>query len=316
MKKDRISIGTRGSKLALYQAEWVRSEIQRRHPETEIKISKIKTTGDKILDVPIAKIGGKGLFIKEIEEALLRGEVDVAVHSMKDIPTDLPEGLHIAAVCEREDPRDAFVSRIHDSGFRIHSFRELPHGATVGTSSLRRSCQLRHIRPDLKIVQLRGNLDTRLRKLDEGQFDAIIVAVAGMKRLGFSERVTETLEPTTCLPAIGQGAIGIECRTDDEPINTIVGALDHKGTSVATSAERAFLKRLEGGCQVPIAAYARIENSLLVIDGLVGSITGEKLVRGHMAVRPEGAEAIGVKLAEDLLSRGAREILAEVYQVS
>jgi hydroxymethylbilane synthase len=328
-KINRIIIGTRGSKLALYQAEWVKSELQRLSPEIEVSLNKIKTTGDMILDVPLAQVGGKGLFVKEIEEAILRNDVDIAVHSMKDVPTDFPPGLHLSAICKREDPRDAFVSQIQNSKFKIQNFKGLPHGATVGTSSLRRSCQLSHLRPDLNIVQLRGNLDTRLRKLDEGQFDAIILAAAGIKRLGLQDRITEILPFKVSLPAIGQGAIGIECRINDEIINEIVGVLDHEETSIAVRAERAFLKRLEGGCQVPIAAYARIisqqspppindsslvtGHSLLVMDGLVGSIDGKRIVRGHIEGRPENSESFSIKLAEDLLSRGAREILSEVY---
>jgi hydroxymethylbilane synthase len=348
MKRNRISIGTRGSKLALYQAEWVKTELQKMNPGIEINLMKIKTTGDKVIDVPLAKIGGKGLFVKEIEEALLRHEIDLAVHSIKDVPTDLPEGLHLAAICKRENPRDALIiskklkvnsdqltpplppfNKGGHGGINKSLLYELPEGSKVGTSSLRRSCQLRNIRPDLKIAQLRGNLDTRLRKLDEGQFDAIIVAVAGMKRLGFMERITEILEPEICLPAIGQGAIGIECRVDDKSINTIVGALNHKGTAISVRAERAFLRRLGGGCQVPIAAYARIVNNpptsplvkggkeeLLIMDGLVASITGRRVIKSHMEGRPEKPESLGIILAEDLLARGAREILAEVYQVS
>ncbi|MFZ6017384.1 MAG: hydroxymethylbilane synthase [Nitrospirota bacterium] len=332
MKKNEVTIGTRGSKLALWQAEWIKSEIQRINPNLEVELNRIKTTGDKILDVPLAKVGGKGLFVKEIEEALLRGEVDIAVHSMKDVPTDLPEGLHIATVCEREDPRDALITKVQSSKFKVQSFKDLPNGATIGTSSLRRSCQLRHLRPDLNITQLRGNLDTRLRKLDEGQFDAIIVAVAGVKRLGWSERITEILEPEISLPAIGQGAIGIECRINDESMNDIVAPLNHKETSICVRAERAFLKRLGGGCQVPIAAYATIEQksrrpeeqkditsellnfrtSTLIIDGLVGSISGHRIIRGRLQGRPEEAEALGIKLAEDLLAQGAREILKEI----
>jgi hydroxymethylbilane synthase len=333
--KKRIIIGTRGSKLALWQAEWVRLELQRMSPGLEIELKKIKTTGDKILDVPLAKVGGKGLFVREIEEALLRGDVDIAVHSMKDVPTELPEGLHLGAICKREDPRDALISQISNLKSQISKFKDLPRGATIGTSSLRRSCQLQHLRPDLKIIQLRGNLDTRLRKLDEGKFDAIIVATAGVKRLGLSTRITEILGPEISLPAIGQGAIGIECRINDKFINNIIAPLNHPDTSICVRAERAFLKRLGGGCQVPIAAYARIsppthpspsrgegkgggENlssdiCVLIIDGLVGSISGDKIIRGHMEGRLEEAEALGINLAEDLLSRGAREILAEVY---
>jgi len=315
-KKNRICIGTRGSKLALWQAEWVKSEIQHLHSEIEISLIKIKTTGDMILDVPLAKIGGKGLFVKEIEEAILRHKVDMAVHSMKDVPTELPEGLHLAAICRREDPRDALITKVQSSKFKVQSFKDLPHGATVGTSSLRRLCQLKNIRPDLKIVQLRGNLDTRIRKLDEGQFDAIIVAVAGVKRLGLAYRITEILEPEICLPAIGQGAIGIECRVDDKVINTILGALNHQETSISVRAERALLRKLGGGCQVPIAAYARIEDGRVIMDGLVGSITGERVIKSHAEGKLEDHERLGTNLAEDLLSRGAKEILAEVYQIS
>ncbi len=312
-KMDRIYIGTRGSKLALWQAEWVRRELQNIYPEIEIILVKIKTTGDNILDVPLAKIGGKGLFVKEIEEAILKHKVDMAVHSMKDVPTELPEGLHLAAICEREDPRDALIAKIQDSRFKIQNFQDLPSGAVIGTSSLRRSCQLKHVRPDFKIVQLRGNLDTRIRKLDEGQFDAIVAAVAGLKRLGMTHRITEILQPDISLPAIGQGAIGIECRIDDKAINSMVGFLNHQETSISLKAERAFLKRLGGGCQVPIAAFCRIECGKVIMDGLVGSITGEKIIKGHIEGRPEDVEALGIKLAEDLLERGAEEILAEAY---
>ena len=331
-KINKISIGTRGSKLALWQAEWVKAEIQTIDPGIDVRLIKIKTTGDMILDVPLAQVGGKGLFVKEIEEAILRNDVDIAVHSMKDVPTDFPVGLHLSAICEREDPRDAFISQIQNTKYKIQNFKGLPNRATLGTSSLRRSCQLCHLRPDLDIVQLRGNLDTRLRKLDEGQFDAIILAAAGVKRLGLQNRITEILPFEVSLPAIGQGAIGIECRADDEIINKIVGALNHKETSIAVRAERAFLRKLEGGCQVPIAAYARIEHraegkeqraqndsslvtrhSLLIMDGLVGSVDGKRLVRGHIEGKPEDYKSLGLRLAEDLLSRGAKEILAEVY---
>lgn len=307
-KMKRILIGTRGSKLALWQSEWVSSEIKKLRPDIEVSLVKIKTTGDKILDVPLAKVGGKGLFVKEIEEALLRGDIDLAVHSMKDVPTDLPSGLHLAAICKREDPRDAFISLRPG----VKGIDDLPQGAVVGTSSLRRSCQLLSRRPDLRIIQLRGNLDTRLRKLDEGHFDAIIVAAAGVKRLGLEERITSILPPEVSLPAIGQGAIGIECRVDDEFINNLLSPLNDPETSLCVRAERAFLKILEGGCQVPIAAYARIEGSL-IMDGLVGSLSGDKLIRGHLEGSPEECELIGKSLAEYILSRGAKEILDEVY---
>lgn len=307
MKK--VSIGTRGSKLALWQAEWVSSEIKKLRPDIEVSLVKIKTTGDKILDVPLAKVGGKGLFVKEIEEALLRKEIDLAVHSMKDVPTDLPAGLHLAAICKREDPRDAFITTRSE----IKNIDDLPKGAVVGTSSLRRSCQLLNRRPDLKIVQLRGNLDTRLRKLDEGQFDAIILASAGIRRLGLEKRISGIIPTDLSLPAIGQGAIGIECRIDDGFINDLLSPLNDYETSVCVKSERAFLKRLEGGCQVPIAAYARIDSGSLKMDGLVGSLSGDRLIRGHIEGRPEECEELGIKLGEHILSKGAKEILDEVY---
>jgi hydroxymethylbilane synthase len=266
MTKRKIVIATRGSKLALWQAEWIKAELEKINPGIGIDLNKIKTTGDKILDVPLAQVGGKGLFVKEIEEAILRGEADLAVHSMKDVPTELPEGLHLSAICKREDPRDAFITAVSSQQSavsrqkKIKYFKELPQGANVGTSSLRRICQLLNKRPDLKISQLRGNVDTRIRKLDEGQFDAIILAAAGVKRLGRAEKITEILPPEISLPAVGQGAIGIECRVDDEFINNLLKNLNHKETSVCVRAERAFLKKLEGGCQVPIAAYARLRS--------------------------------------------------------
>ncbi|MBI5205354.1 MAG: hydroxymethylbilane synthase [Nitrospirae bacterium] len=330
MAKKKIIIGTRGSKLALWQAEWVKSELLKLNPGLTIELNKIKTTGDKILDVPLAKVGGKGLFVKEIEEAILRGEADIAVHSMKDVPTDFPMGLHLAVICKREDPRDAFITAVSSqqsavSKNKIKRFKDLPKGATVGTSSLRRACQLLSIRRDLKISQLRGNLDTRLRKLDEGQFDAIILAAAGVKRLGWAERITEVIEPEISLPAIGQGAIGIECRVADDFINKLISPLNHSETSVCVRAERACLKKLEGGCQVPIAAHAKLigsqknstirnpQSELLVMDGLVGSVSGDRIIKSHIEGSPKDAESLGLKLAEDLLSKGAKEILDEVY---
>ncbi len=310
----RITIGTRGSKLALWQAEFVKTQLQKLSPDLGIEIRKIKTTGDKILDVPLAQVGGKGLFVKEIEEALLRYEADIAVHSMKDVPTDFPDGLHLAVVCEREDPRDAFISKTQNTKSKIQNFRSLPNGAKIGTSSLRRSCQLLSLRPDLKIEQLRGNLDTRLRKLDEGQFDAIILAAAGMKRLGLQDRITEILLLDISLPAIGQGAVGIECRVNDEWVNNLISALNHPETFVCVKAERAFLKKLEGGCQVPIAAHARLKDGRIVIQGLVGSISGEKIIKGYSEGEPGHAENLGIALAEEILSKGAKEILDEVYR--
>jgi hydroxymethylbilane synthase len=306
--KDTIVIGTRGSKLALWQAEWVKSEIEKRNPSLRVELRKIKTTGDKILDVPLAQVGGKGLFVKEIEESLLRGESDLAVHSMKDMPTILPDGLHIGSILIREDPRDAFITKDGKG-----TFRGLHEGANVGTSSLRRSCQLLSARPDLKITSLRGNLDTRLRKLDEGQFDAIILAAAGVKRLGFEKRITEVLDVEMSLPAIAQGAVGIECRADDEFINSLIGPLTHVETATCVAAERAFLKKLEGGCQVPIAAHATLKGDALAIEGLVGSVSGDRIIKGRREGKAEDAEALGVSLAEELLGKGADKILAEVY---
>ncbi len=333
MKKNhKVIIATRGSKLALWQAEWVKAELEKRYSDIRIELKKIKTTGDKILDVPLAKVGGKGLFVKEIEESLLRKDADLAVHSMKDVPVDLPDGLHIAAVCKREDPRDALLTQIRNSKFEIRNFRDLPNGAKVGTSSLRRACQLLNIRPDLNITQLRGNLDTRIRKLDEGQFDAIIVAAAGVKRLGLSHRITEILGAEISLPAIGQGAVGIECRIKDEVINKMIEPLNHTETAVCVRSERAFLRKLEGGCQVPIAGHARLENRsqntehrqkkvcslgsglcVLIIDGLVGSISGDRIIKDSIEGNPDNAEQLGTKLAEMLISEGAGKILAEVY---
>ncbi|GAB4388870.1 MAG: hydroxymethylbilane synthase [Thermodesulfovibrionales bacterium] len=307
MPKKKVIIATRGSKLALWQAEWVRSQILGLDSSLQVELLKIKTTGDKITDVPLAKVGGKGLFVKEIEEAMLRGEADLAVHSMKDVPTVLPDGLHLAAILVREDPRDAFISR------KARSFKELPEGATVGTSSLRRACQLKSARPDLNIVSLRGNLDTRLRKLDEGQFDAIILASAGVKRLGFEARITEVLEAGVSLPAIGQGAVGIECRRDDKYINGLIAPLNHGETATCVRAERACLKKLEGGCQVPIAAHARLVEGRIVMEGLVSSVSGDRIIRCRMEGPSGDPAALGTAVADDLLSKGAREILAEVY---
>jgi hydroxymethylbilane synthase len=325
MMSKRITIGTRGSKLALWQAEFVKTHLQKLSPDLGIEIRKIKTTGDKILDVPLAQVGGKGLFVKEIEEALLRYEADIAVHSMKDVPTDFPDGLHLPVVCEREDPRDALILnkklRIKSEELKVKSGKlkpslifSLPQNAKIGTSSLRRSCQLLSLRPDLKIEQLRGNLDTRLRKLDEGQFDAIILAAAGMKRLGLQDRITEILPPDISLPAIGQGAVGIECRVNDEWVNNLISALNHPETFLCVKAERAFLKKLEGGCQVPIAAHARLKDGRIVMHGLVGSISGEKIIKGYSEGEPGHAETLGIALAEEILSKGAKEILDEVYK--
>jgi hydroxymethylbilane synthase len=318
MKTDRLTIGTRGSKLALWQAEFVKTKLQKLSPGLRIEIQKIKTTGDKILDVPLSQVGGKGLFVKEIEEALLRRKADIAVHSMKDVPTDFPDGLHLSVVCEREDPRDALIInnkvKVTSEKLKPSLIFSLPKNAKIGTSSLRRSCQLLSLRPDLKVEQLRGNLDTRLRKLDEGQFDVVILAAAGVKRLGWQDRITEILSPEISLPAIGQGAIGIECRMNDEWVNKLIAALNHPETFICVKAERAFLRKLEGGCQVPIAAHARLADERIIMHGLVGSISGDRIIKSSIEGDLENAETLGVTLAEELLFKGAKEILDEVYK--
>lgn len=306
MRKE-IRIGTRGSALALWQAEWVKSELEKKYPGMTVSLIKIKTTGDKILDVPLAKVGGKGLFVKEIEEAMLENEIDIAVHSMKDVPTFFPNGLHLSCITRREDPRDALLSR---GGV---AFNGLPKGANIGTSSLRRQAQLMHVRPDFVIHQLRGNVDTRLRKLKEGQYDAIILAAAGVKRLGLAENVTEYLDPETSLPAIGQGALGIECRVDDRDLNDLIGFFNHPESRTCVTGERALLRRLEGGCQVPIACYGRMKGGELYLTGLVGSVDGKRIIKESIQGPPDSAEKIGVTLAESLLKRGADVILREVY---
>jgi hydroxymethylbilane synthase len=302
-----LVIGTRGSKLAVWQAEWVLTRLRELEPGLSVSLKRIKTTGDKILDAPLATIGGKGLFVKEIEEALARGEIDLAVHSMKDVPTRLPEGMEILAVTEREDPRDVLISR---SGL---SLERLPKGARIGTSSLRRQAQLLHLRPDLTIVMLRGNLDTRLRKLDEGEYDAIVLAAAGLRRLGLSGRATEYLPPELSLPAIGQGALGLEGRSDDRFVRDLAMRLDHQPTRTAVMAERALLERLEGGCQIPIAAHATIAGGTLSLIGLVAAVNGRRLVRDSMDGPAQEARRIGILLAERLLAQGGGEILKEIY---
>ena len=304
-----IRLGSRGSQLALWQAEHIRSGIERRTGRP-VEITKIKTTGDMILDVPLARVGGKGLFVKEIEEALLGGRIDLAVHSMKDVPTDLPDRLVIAAITRREDPRDAFLSR------RYPRLEELPAGARVGTSSLRRQTQLLGLRPDLRIESLRGNLDTRIRKMEEGLFDAVILAAAGIRRLGWEAKITQYLPPEVSLPAIGQGALGIEIRRDDPETLETVSFLNDRETACAVRAERGFLKRLEGGCQVPIASFGRTEGETIFLEGLVGRPDGSQILRARAKGSVSDPESLGVELAEDLLRRGAKEILDEVYRTA
>lgn len=302
-----LILGTRGSKLALCQTEWFQSHIHQVAPEVRVTLRKIQTTGDKIVDVPLAKIGGKGLFVKEIEEALIDGTIDLAVHSMKDIPAQLPEGLDILCVPPREDARDALISR---DG---RSFKDLPQGARVGTASLRRQAQLLNARPDLGIEMLRGNLDTRLRKLKEGQFDAIVLAAAGLRRLAWAHEITEYLDPAVSLPAIGQGVLGIEGRSDDHFARSILERLNDPATEAPVTAERAFLHRLEGGCQVPIAGYATLSGETLSLEGLVASVDGKTVIRDRVQGESREAYALGVRLADLLLARGGDRILREIY---
>jgi hydroxymethylbilane synthase len=305
-----LKIGTRGSQLALYQANWVREKLVEAHPDLTVTLITIKTTGDKIQDAPLAKIGGKGLFVKEIEEALIQKRVDLAVHSIKDVPTELPGELHLSAITRREDPRDVFISK------NRKKLGELPHGAKIGTSSLRRQAQLLHFRGDFELIPFRGNLDTRLKKLEKMNLDGIVLAMAGVKRLGFESKIAEIIPVEISLPAIGQGALGIETRKGDQEVEERIHFLNDPPSAIAVSAERAFLKRLEGGCQVPIAAFAQVIDGNLRIDGLVGTIDGKRLIKHHLEGPIDQAESLGAKLAEMLLRKGAKEILEEVYQRS
>lgn len=302
-----VRIATRQSPLALWQAEYVKSRLLQLHPDLSVELVKMVTKGDKILDTPLAKVGGKGLFVKELETGMLEGEADIAVHSMKDVPVEFPEGLMLAVICEREDPRDAFVSNT------IASIEVLPQGAVVGTSSLRRQCQLRAWRPDLEIRDLRGNVNTRLNKLDNGDYDAIILASAGLIRLGFQDRIKHPIDTSVSLPAIGQGAVGIECRVNDERILSLIEPLNHTETCTCVIAERAMNHKLEGGCQVPIAGFAQLEDWKLTMRGLVGRPDGKEVISGEVQGHADQAEQLGIQLAEDLLSRGAKAILDEVY---
>ncbi|TBU89057.1 hydroxymethylbilane synthase [Stutzerimonas kirkiae] len=302
-----IRIATRKSALALWQAEYVKARLQAAHPEVSVSLVPMVSRGDKLLDAPLAKIGGKGLFVKELETALLEGEADIAVHSMKDVPMDFPEGLGLYCICEREDPRDAFVSN------RYENLAALPQGSVVGTSSLRRQAQLLARRPDLEIRFLRGNVNTRLAKLDAGEYDAIILAAAGLIRLGFAERIRSSISAEQSLPAGGQGAVGIECRSDDTELHALLAYLDHAPTALRVTAERAMNKHLNGGCQVPIACYAVIENEQLWLRGLVGQPDGRLLLRAEQHAPLEQAEALGIRVAEALLAQGAGAILQAVY---
>ena len=307
MAKKIIRIATRKSPLALWQAEHVAERLNKFFPEVQTELVKMVTQGDKILDAPLAKIGGKGLFVKELELGILEGSADIAVHSMKDVPVEFPEGLHLSAILNREDPTDAFVSN------KYSSLAELPADAKIGTSSLRRQCQIKEKFPDAEILSLRGNVNTRLAKLDAGEYDAIILASAGLKRLGMTERITECLDTSTSLPAIGQGAIGIECRKDDSDTNVILKSLHDEQTSIRIIAERAMNARLQGGCQVPIAGFAEIQGGQLVMRGLVGSPDGTLLYRAERQGTLAQAEEIGIAIADDLLAQGADKILQALY---
>ena len=307
MSSREIRIATRKSALALWQAEYVKARLEQAHPGLKVSLVPMVSRGDKLLDSPLSKIGGKGLFVKELETALLEQEADIAVHSMKDVPMDFPEGLGLFCICEREDPRDAFVSNTYAS------LDALPAGAIVGTSSLRRQAQLLTRRPDLEIRFLRGNVNTRLAKLDAGEYDAIILAAAGLIRLGFEDRITASISVDDSLPAGGQGAVGIECRTTDAEIHALLAPLHHADTADRVVAERAMNKHLNGGCQVPIACYAVLEGEQLWLRGLVGEPAGGLLLSAEARAPRADADALGVRVAEDLLNQGAEDILKAVY---
>ena len=305
--RSTIRIATRKSPLALWQAHFVQSRLQQLYPQLRVELLPMSTKGDKILDSPLAKVGGKGLFVKELEQAILAGDADIAVHSMKDVPVEFPDGLGLSIICERDDPRDAFVSS------RFSSMAELPAGSRVGTSSLRRQCQLRASRPDLQILDLRGNVNSRLAKLDGGEYDAILLAAAGLKRLGLQARITTLLPPEQSLPANGQGAVGIECCLDDDVLLPLLAPLEHGPTRQRVLAERAMNRALQGGCQVPIGAYAELEGDQLWLRGLVGSPDGRQILHAECRGAASEPEALGQALADQLLAQGAARLLTEVY---
>ena len=307
MLEKTLKIATRQSPLALWQANYVKDRLQQLYPDLTIELVPMVTKGDVILDSPLAKIGGKGLFVKELENALLNKEADIAVHSMKDVPMQFPEGLGLAVICQREDPRDAFVSHAY------RTFAELPQGAVVGTSSLRRQCQLKALRPDLDIRSLRGNVGTRLSKLDNGDYDAIILASAGLIRLGLADRIASFIDIEQSLPAAGQGAVGIECRTDDVQVHTLLAPLADAETTYCVRAERAMNNHLQGGCQVPIGGYAVLQQGQLYLRALVGDIDGSRIIRAEGKSAVENAEVLGVQIAEQLLAQGADKILQAIY---
>ncbi|HEX5080798.1 MAG TPA: hydroxymethylbilane synthase, partial [Blastocatellia bacterium] len=311
-----LIIGSRGSKLALWQSNWVKDQLEKVYEGLVVTIEVVKTTGDKLTEASLAQIGGKGVFTKEIEDALLERRVDLAVHSLKDLPTTLPDGLHIAAVTEREDVRDALIVSEDLRKYIINSIEDLPRNARVGTSSLRRASQLRHARPDLEILELRGNIDTRLRKLYEGEYDAIILASAGLKRLGFEHAIASYLSTMEMLTAVGQGALGIEARVDDQRVNMLLEVLNHQPTRYATEAERAVLRSLGGGCAVPIAAHAQFKKNRvsqrLVVEALVADVEGRNMIRRQIAGHAQDAEQLGSKLADMLIEAGARDLLPRI----
>lgn len=307
---DILRIATRKSPLALWQAEFVKSELLRHHPGLQVELVPMTTRGDKLLDTPLAKVGGKGLFVKELESAMLDGLADIAVHSMKDVPMELPQGLGLDVICKREDPSDAFVSN------SFHSLAQMPNSSVIGTSSLRRQCQVRAAFPHLQVRELRGNVNTRLAKLDSGEYDAIILASAGLIRLNMGHRITQKLSSDISLPAGGQGAVGIECRTNDSKTKQLLAPLNHIDSATCVLAERATNRHLQGGCQVPIACFAELEQdgTTLSLRGLVGSVNGSHILIAQAQGHRDNPEELGVQVAKDLLSQGAEKILAEVYE--
>lgn len=307
MTKQKLRIATRKSPLALWQAEFVRARLQETHPGLEVTLIPLSTRGDKILDVPLAKVGGKALFVKELEQALMDGGADIAVHSTKDVPVDLPEGLELAAILQRQDPRDALVSN------HYNDIRSLPQKARVGTSSVRRQCQLLKLRPDLEVLDLRGNVGTRLAKLDAGEYDAIVLACAGLQRMELEPRIRQRIDPKIMVPAIAQGAISVECRADDDYVRSLVIPLDDADSNICIRTERAFNRRLMGGCQVPIGGYAEVQGSELRLRAMVGRPDGTELIYGEQRESVGEAERLGTALAEDLLARGAGQILKDYY---
>lgn len=302
-----IRIATRKSPLAMWQAEFVKEALEQAHPGLTVELVPMVTKGDIILDTPLAKVGGKGLFVKELEVAMLEGRADIAVHSMKDVPVEFPDGLGLVTICERGDPRDAFVSNNYDS------IDQLPAGAIVGTSSLRRQCQLRAQRPDLIVNDLRGNVNTRLRKLDDGEYDAIILACAGLQRLKMEDRIRVEMTPESSLPAVGQGAVGIECRLDDTRVRDLLAPLNHPETATRVLCERAMNNRLQGGCQVPIGSYSELQGDQIWLRALVGEPDGSLIVSGEISGPATDAEQLGTQLAEQLLADGAKTILDKLY---